>query len=259
MHLPGMIRKPWLTIMVLFLFISATAGHSSVNHSYHQKPPRFGESSLPAGKRSVEEVITHLGPKAEARIKPFFERVGAVYPPFHIALIGLKEERKLELWSQGDDGAWLHIRTYEILAASGTQGPKQRQGDLQVPEGLYQLVELNPNSRFHLSMKLNYPNDYDRQKAEDENRTDLGGDIFIHGKAKSKGCIAVGDRAIEELFVLVATVGLENADIIIMPADLRGGLRSRAVTSGPPWLPELYESLAQETLKFRVGNDTLVQ
>ncbi|HTR45110.1 MAG TPA: L,D-transpeptidase family protein [Thermodesulfovibrionales bacterium] len=204
------------------------------------------------GGNGVGKVVRTVGPDAEARLKPYFDRVGIAYPPDAIALIGLKEEKRLELWAERD-GAWLFVRAYDVLAASGVRGPKQRRGDRQVPEGVYQIVSLNARSRFHLSMKLNYPNSFDLEKARDENRSNLGGDIFIHGKAKSSGCLAVGDRAIEELFVLVARVGTDNTKVLILPQDLRkGSLDEGTVYKPPPWLPELYRTLEHEIVPFRV-------
>lgn len=203
------------------------------------------------GKPGVAGVIRQIGPKAEARIKPFFERAGIPYPSQRLAFVVLKEERELEVWAE-NGGQWVHVRTYDILAASGSQGPKQRRGDRQVPEGIYQIIDLNPASRFHLSMKINYPNDYDLQRARDEKRSNLGGDIYIHGKAKSCGCLAVGDTAIEELFVLVAKTGPNNVKVVIAPNDMRKYGPSPDVPSKPSWLPDLYETIGQELTKFKI-------
>jgi murein L,D-transpeptidase YafK len=135
-----------------------------------------------------------------------------------------------------------------VQAASGGPGPKLREGDRQVPEGLYKLLWLNPNSSYHLSMKLDYPNAFDRGKGRADGRTRLGGDIFIHGRAASIGCLAMGDPAIEELFTLVAEVGVGNVRVTIAPHDLR---RRPAPTDGPAWVRELYEALAPEVARFR--------
>ncbi len=202
-----------------------------------------------AGK-TVSDVLTTIGPKAEARLKPYFQNAGVTYPASQVALIALKDEMELELWVKKND-RWVHVRTYDIQAASGDRGPKQKVGDHQVPEGIYHITSLNPNSRFHLSMKINYPNGFDLEKAVEDNRTRLGGDIFIHGKAKSVGCIAIGDRAIEELFVLIARTGLGNVTVVIAPNDLRRWKPWLDNTRTPPsWLPELYDSITQEMAKF---------
>jgi murein L,D-transpeptidase YafK len=166
-----------------------------------------------------------------------------------LTLIGLKDEMELEVWAE-TNGRWVHIVTYDVLAASGWRGPKQRAGDLQVPEGIYRITELNPNSRFHLSMKLDYPNSYDRMKAREDGRSHLGGDIYIHGKAKSKGCLALADAAIEELFVLAAKTGIENTKVLIVPYDFRQKTPRMDPENSPAWLPELYEQLGQELVKY---------
>jgi murein L,D-transpeptidase YafK len=78
------------------------------------------------------------------------------YPPREVTFIALKQEKKLELWAR-NSGEFRFIRDYDIQAASGVAGPKLRQGDRQVPEDIYRIAGLNPNSHYHLSMKLNYP------------------------------------------------------------------------------------------------------
>ncbi|OPY84616.1 MAG: L,D-transpeptidase catalytic domain [Syntrophus sp. PtaU1.Bin208] len=201
-------------------------------------------------ENGVERVVKSIGPKAEARIRPFFDRAHIPYPSSRLAFVVVKEEMELEVWAESG-GKWVHVRDYEILAASGWHGPKLRRGDRQVPEGIYQIVALNPASRFHLSMKINYPNDYDLQKARDENRTNLGGDIFIHGKDKSRGCLAVGDTAIEELFLLVAKTGTSNVEVVITPHDMRKYGPNPSRVSKPSWIPDLYNTIWQELSKYK--------
>ncbi len=198
---------------------------------------------------AVKRVIKQIGPRAEARIKPFFDSIKAPYPPKRLCFIVVKDVLELEIWAQ-NEGTWRHVHTYDILFASGWSGPKLRQGDNQVPEGIYQIVALNPASRFHLSMKVNYPNDYDLQRAREDRRSNLGGNIHIHGKDKSHGCIAIGDAAIEELFVLVAKTGLSNVKVIITPSDMRKFGPVKNIPPRPSWLPDLYETIRLELMKF---------
>src|SRR5690606_33287906 len=113
-------------------------------------------------------------------------------------------------WVPDAHGAWVAVHQYPVLAASGQAGPKLREGDRQVPEGFYAIESLHPNSRFHLALRVNYPNQSDRQRAAEDGRTNLGGDIMIHGSNASVGCLAMGDPAAEDLFVLVADVGIQN-------------------------------------------------
>jgi murein L,D-transpeptidase YafK len=140
------------------------------------------------------------------------------------------------------------VRDYPVLAASGGPGPKLRQGDLQVPEGFYKILWLNPMSSYHLSMKLDYPNAFDRAQAAREGRTQLGGDIFIHGRDVSIGCLALGDPAIEELFVLVNDVGVGRVRVLIAPHDLRR--HPRPTPAAPAWLDGLYVRLERELRRY---------
>lgn len=150
---------------------------------------------------------------------------------------------------------WHHITTYPILALSGKPGPKLREGDHQVPEGIYRAAALNPNSRFHLSIRLNYPNEFDQRMAHIDGRNKLGSDIMIHGNAVSVGCLAIGNLAAEDLFVLTAHVSKEHVRILISPTDFRqqntpsiAKLISRS--KQPHWLGELYTQLHSQLLQF---------
>lgn len=200
---------------------------------------------LESSAKTVEERVKEFGETVKERIKPYFEKAGISYPPQRMTLIGLKEEKILELYASDSAGRperW--IRSYLILAASGHLGPKLRQGDFQVPEGIYRIDALNPDSRFHLSMRIDYPNADDRARAREEGRTNLGGDIMIHGNAVSIGCLAVGDEAAEDLFVMVALAKLRNVRVILSPLDFR--LKKMEKPIEPAWTNELYERIRRE-------------
>lgn len=207
-------------------------------------------SGAVAERRTVADVVRSLGPEARARLRPHFEKAGVAYPPRAATLVALKAERRLELWAEDARGQRF-VREYEIQAASGRLGPKLVEGDLQVPEGLYRVLFLNPTSSYHLSMKLDYPNAFDRRQAARDGRRQLGGDIFIHGRAVSIGCIALGDPAIEELFVLAHDVGVPRLKAVIAPQDFR---RQRPDAAGlrpdVGWLPELYAQLERELRRY---------
>lgn len=212
------------------------------------------------GPRSVADVVAKYGPAARARLAPHFRRAGVAYPPKEIAILVLKKERRMAVWVRGgaagsQPGPWRFLRNYPVLAASGHAGPKLREGDRQVPEGVYRIAHLNPNSSYHLSMKVNYPNAFDRRMAKRDGRTRLGGDIFIHGRDVSIGCVALGDPAIEELFTMVAETGHGKVRVIIAPNDLRvaGPVLHE---SPPPWVRELYRTVAAALAAFPVGMES---
>lgn len=197
------------------------------------------------GRQTVAEVIHrhegHLRPKFEV----LFESKGLTFPPQNMTLIAFKDTNKVQLWAQS-----VLIKTYSIKAASGVQGPKLIEGDRQVPEGIYKISGFNPNSSYHLSMKLNYPNKFDLKQAKREGRTNPGGNIFIHGKALSIGCLAMGDRAIEELFFLVHSVKRNNVTVVITPGDPALGALL-PLESAKPWVAELYGNIEQKIEQVR--------
>jgi len=197
------------------------------------------------GQWSVADILQTYGTHVKGKLDYSFTKAKVSYPPREVTFIALKQEKKLELWAR-DSGEFRLIRDYYILAASGEAGPKLRQGDRQVPEGIYRITELNPNSHYHLSMKINYPNEFDLFHAGEEGRTDLGSDIFIHGKDASIGCLAMGDEAIMELFVLTALVGAENVKVVIAPHDPRTYPLDSDSEEFPVWTSELYSIISHE-------------
>lgn len=125
-----------------------------------------------------------------------------------------KSERRMELLRDGNV-----IRTYRILLGDAPIGHKRQQGDERTPEGRYSISFRNDKSRFHLSLRISYPNDADRAQARARG-VDPGGDIMIHGKTPpgysrdwTDGCIALTDEQIEEVWRLVPV----GTPIVISP------------------------------------------
>ena len=141
---------------------------------------------------------------AAANVRPALQRdLTAVGLKFGdpVFIRAFKEERQLELFVRNRaTGKFGLFRTYPIAAASGTLGPKLVEGDGQVPEGFYFVppAAMKPDSQFHLSFNLGYPNEYDRA----HQRT--GSVIMIHGNHVSIGCLAMTDEKIEEIYTLCA-------------------------------------------------------
>ena len=107
---------------------------------------------------------------------------------------------------------------------------KRRSHDLQVPEGFYYINELNPYSKYYLSMRINYPNASDSIRGV---RGHLGNLIYIHGNCESSGCIAITDEKIKELFVYCIeayNAGQEKVEIAIYPAKLEDKTYNRLIT-----------------------------
>lgn len=119
---------------------------------------------------------------------------------FELYVRVFKEEGLLEAWvKSGNAEHSILLKTFAICAKSGVLGPKRKQGDGQVPEGFYEISSFQPQSSYHLALKVGYPNKSDRLKATSK---DPGGDIMIHGNCVTIGCIPLLDDPIEELYVL---------------------------------------------------------
>ena len=197
-----------------------------------------------SGNASIAARLQEYGPSARARLRPFFDAAQVSYPPARVVLLGLKQEKLLEIYAAGTNQNLRFLCSYPILAASGSAGPKLREGDQQVPEGIYPVESLNPNSKFHLSLRLGYPNQFDRDQARVDGRDNLGGDIMIHGGAVSVGCLAMGDPAAEDLFILAADTGIDAVTVIISPVDFRKASDVSVPEKNlPVWTGSLYQTL----------------
>lgn len=197
------------------------------------------------GKQTVAEVIEKLEGKITRELTPLFFSKGISFPPKSLSLIAFKDSKELEVWASNEDKIFKLITRYNVKAASGILGPKLIEGDKQVPEGLYKIEGFNPNSSYHLSMKLNYPNTFDLQHAKNEGRASPGTNIFIHGRSASIGCLAMGDPVIENLFYLVHATGLSNTQVIISPTN--PSLNELSIPNGSPvWVGDLYNDIANE-------------
>ncbi len=199
---------------------------------------------------TLKERLAEISPTALPRVMAKFNSAKVAWPPAEIALVAIKDKRGLELYARPENGSWSFVHRYKVLAASGRSGPKLLRGDRQVPEGVYRISYLNPNSAYHVSMRVNYPNAFDRKMAKEDGRKDLGGDIMIHGKNVSAGCIAVGDKSAEELFVAAAEVGIRNVKVVIAPTDFRSK-EAISVNKGPKWVPKLYTEIASVMADYK--------
>jgi murein L,D-transpeptidase YafK len=192
---------------------------------------------------SAEDRVAHA---REARGEVVRERCAAIgmpYPPREIFLRAFKHDAQLEVWAREDAGPFRLWHTYPVLTASGSPGPKRRAGDRQVPEGFYRIDRFNPVSRFHLSLGLDYPNASDHILSEPKNP---GGDIFIHGKDVTIGCLPLGDSAIEELYLLALDTrqrGQRTIHVHLFPARMTGPDWESFRAAHPPALQEFWSQL----------------
>lgn len=157
----------------------------------------------------------------EQAVLQYFRNKDLAEKGFHLFLRAFKKEEELEVWirEQGSD-KYSHLYTYSFCTTSGNLGPKRREGDLQIPEGVYHVNHFNPQSNFYLSLGLNYPNTSDRILSDKQRP---GGSIYIHGSCVTVGCIPITDEKIKELYVIAVEArnnGQEKIPVHIFPMRL---------------------------------------
>ncbi|MDX1681459.1 MAG: murein L,D-transpeptidase family protein [Akkermansiaceae bacterium] len=185
--------RSWLPALLTFASLLG-AGCSEAEDPAAPEPvevPEFNKQWTPSSERSRQarrevapQLIRDLRDKGLEYGAPVFIRI-------------FKQEEVLELWVKGEEQYEL-FRKYPIAKMSGVLGPKLEEGDYQAPEGFYSVkpAQMNPNSQFHLSFNLGYPNAYDRA----HDRT--GSALMIHGNRMSLGCFAMTDAKVEEIYTL---------------------------------------------------------
>jgi murein L,D-transpeptidase YafK len=190
--------------------------------------------------------VTWAGLPAVSRLASMNERVKPVLEQ-NLAMQGFtlgdqafirvfKESREMELWLRaGKATTFSHYRTHTIAAMSGTLGPKQKEGDMQAPEGFYATTKrlLNMDSRYHVSFNIGYPNALDRHL----HRT--GSLIMVHGSTVSIGCFAMTDPVIEEIFLIVKAAlenGQSEVPVHSFPFRMTEERMARAQAEQSPWL-----------------------
>ncbi len=138
----------------------------------------------------------------EDTLQKQFEAKKLTWPPQYVYVRSFKFDKQLEVWVKGDKKEQYKLfKSYKVCMQSGSIGPKRFEGDFQVPEGFYHINEFNPNSNYHLSLGINYPNASDKILSDAEKP---GSAIYIHGNCVSTGCLAITDKSIEELYVLTS-------------------------------------------------------
>jgi murein L,D-transpeptidase YafK len=172
-----------LIVVILFLIPQIVAGQSTFKDEQNRYP------RVRQARENCEQIIDSL-----------FQTKGLTYPPEEILIVAYKKERLVQLWARPETlKTFSLVKEYPFTAFSGTLGPKRKQGDLQIPEGFYYINYFNPYSSYHLSMKINYPNQSDSILNPQGN---LGNEIRIHGSYVTIGCIPIGDESIEELYII---------------------------------------------------------
>lgn len=169
--------------------------------NYQSKNTTLAKTSAPKIKISNKKIPKT--DKNQALTNSLEDRLEALnaFSGDNIFIRIFKKEKILEVWIKPkQEKEYKLLKIYPICYYSGRLGPKLKEGDKQAPEGFYKVYKssLNPNSRYHLSFNLGFPNRYDKA----HNRT--GSYLMVHGSCVSIGCYAMGDKNIEEIYQLVS-------------------------------------------------------
>ena len=119
-------------------------------------------------------------------------------PAAPLVLRSYKKEAEIEVWKRNAEGRFVYIKTFPICRWSGQLGPKTHDGDRQTPEGFYPIAarQMNPNSHYYLSFDTGFPNAYDKAHGAS------GSAVMIHGTCSSRGCFAMTDKQVGELYAI---------------------------------------------------------
>jgi murein L,D-transpeptidase YafK len=173
--------------------------------------PSFAQTSFVQSQKSLVKIADVFN-REEDSLKKEFKTKDLAWPPKALYIRNFKFDGIMEVWVKTDDkGPFRFLKSYKICMQSGTVGPKRMEGDYQVPEGFYYINEFNPNSNYHLSLGINYPNASDRILSDPGQP---GSEIYIHGSCVSVGCIAITDIPIEELYIMSTYAKAYGQDFI---------------------------------------------
>ncbi len=143
--------------------------------------PTSGRAQAPLSEKMLSEIAT----KNMDKDSPILVRL-------------FKEESEFEVWKKNKDGEFALLKTYPICRWSGDLGPKKKEGDRQAPEGFYTITpgQMNPASSYYLAFNTGFPNAYDRSMGF------TGSELMVHGDCSSRGCYAMTDEQIQEIYAL---------------------------------------------------------
>ena len=194
----------------------------------------IAKSTIPSSVKS-QDAYRRIAPKIIRDMKKIDARLG---DPVFIRIF--KKERMLEIWLR-QGLAYVKFKSYAICHHSGDLGPKIREGDKQSPEGFYTVgaSQLNPNSDYHLSFNLGFPNEYDRS----HNRT--GSLLMVHGRCSSAGCYAMADFRMDEIYAIVESAiisGQHQIPVHIFPFKMTA--KNMATYKDSKWI-HFWENLKE--------------
>jgi murein L,D-transpeptidase YafK len=171
------LRRPYLRTLLASAAVIAAIALAGCNPS----DVTSGRSQAPLSEKTLAEIAA----KNMDKESPILARI-------------FKEEAEMEIWKMNRDGEYALLKTYPICRWSGDLGPKKKEGDRQAPEGFYSITpgQMNPASNYYLAFNTGFPNAYDRAWGY------TGSELMVHGDCSSRGCYAMTDEQIQEIYAL---------------------------------------------------------
>jgi murein L,D-transpeptidase YafK len=209
-----------MRVFITFCLLFAVLATSACSTTYQKR------RSFPAVRKAYSQNFSVI--RTEMAIKGL--ELGSP-----LMVRAFKSEMEMEVWALNKyTGRYDLFKTSPICQKSGTLGPKLKQGDLQTPEGFYYTTaeRLNPNSKYFLSFDMGYPNEYDRSLGR------TGDALMIHGGCVSEGCLAMTDKQIGEIYVMLDETfkrEIERVPIHIFP--FRMTAENMALRANSQWMP----------------------
>ncbi len=228
---PPLKQRLWLGGVLLVVLFTIVSGVLAVSYITMQSPR-----------------LTEIRERVEPGLKERLTASGLTYGD-RVYIRIVKEERELELWLKPKAEAKYKLwKTWPVAAMSGRLGPKQKEGDLQAPEGFYATTAalLNPNSKYHLSFNIGYPNTFDRAHGR------TGNFLMVHGSKVSIGCFAMTNPVIEEIYLIVEAAlnaGQKEVPVHVFPFRMTDERMLQAETEESEWL-EFWKDLRRAWVKF---------
>lgn len=235
--------------MKKIIFISLVLGvFMNLNASFFDEQKRF------------ERVRVSIKEKDDLVLKSLKENSININS-LNILMIAYKDEGILQIWGKNSDKQkYKLIKQYDICAKSGELGPKYKQGDGQVPEGFYHIDRFNPASSYYLSLGINYPNSTDKIRSNAKN---FGGDIFIHGKCVTIGCLPMSDDGIKEIYLYALyakNASQSKIPVYIYPFKMseKNFFKYEQIYKNSDKLIKFWRNLKQGYDKFEADNNELL-
>jgi len=172
------LKRPYARALLASAAVAAAIALAGCNPS---DIPTNGRAQAPLSEKTLAE----MSAKNMDKDSPVLARI-------------FKEEAEMEIWKKTRDGEFALLKTYPICRWSGDLGPKKKEGDRQAPEGFYTITpgQMNPASNYYLAFNTGFPNAYDRSMGY------TGSELMVHGDCSSRGCYAMTDEQIQEIYAL---------------------------------------------------------